>query len=221
MRNESNGGAVVSSNHQNDLFASTAADNDTIDIRLPDAALCLYPTAFSRAEADVLFEQILSEIPWQQDALRIAGKHIDIPRLQCLLGDSALPYAYSGLILKPRALPASVESMRKRVHELSGSQFNVALANLYRHERDSVDWHSDDEASLGQNPTIASVSLGETRRFELRHRFDRTQPIRKIELTHGSLLIMSGSTQHFWEHRLPKDSHTKLPRINLTFRLLI
>ena len=220
MNPSDDGRAQVSANPQNDLFGS-ATGAQPIELALPDASVCFFPSAFSAIEADSLFSEALQEIPWQQDVIRIAGKQIKIPRLQCLLGDSALPYAYSGLLLQPRPFPSCVKQMRERAQGLSQCRFNAALANLYRDERDSVDWHSDDESSLGKAPVIASVSFGETRRFELRHRFDRAQPTRKIELTHGSVLLMSGSTQYFWEHRLPKDSSTKLPRINLTFRLLI
>ncbi|WP_395092729.1 alpha-ketoglutarate-dependent dioxygenase AlkB [Armatimonas sp.] len=69
----------------------------------------------------------------------------------------------------------------------------------------SVSWHSDDEKELGVNPVIASVSFGATRRFHLKH---KSVPERKValDLTHGSLLLIAGTTQQFWLHQIPKGS---------------
>lgn len=206
---------------QNSLFDLPDRNDEAIHIGLPNASLTLYRNAFPVAQADSLFAQLQADIPWSQDVLRIAGREVNIPRLQCLLGDGATPYSYSGLALNPVAFPAVLDEMRDRLNQLCGQEFNAALANLYRDGHDSVDWHSDDEASLGENPMIASVSLGETRRFELRHRTDKSLTVQKIALTHGSVLLMAGSTQRYWEHRVPKDAKTVLPRINLTFRHLI
>ncbi len=91
------------------------------------------------------------------------------------------------------------------------------LLNLYRNGRDSVAWHSDDEPELGKNPVIASVSFGATRRFMFRHKTQKELKC-EIELTHGSLLLMRGATQHFWQHQIPKIKKIIQPRINLTFR---
>jgi len=95
--------------------------------------------------------------------------------------------------------------------------FNSVLANLYRDGRDSMGWHSDDEPELGAQPAIASLSLGSTRRFVLKHRND---PSRKfaLELPHGSLLLMRGATQANYRHALPRTARPVGPRINLTFR---
>lgn len=56
----------------------------------------------------------------------------------------------------------------KAVEHATGCSFNSLLCNLYRDGHDSIGWHSDDEASLGPKPTIASLSLGDTRVFSLR-----------------------------------------------------
>ena len=107
--------------------------------------------------------------------------------------------------------------MRERVTTLAGAHFNAVLLNLYRDGRDGMGWHADDEPELGQDPVIASVSLGATRRFCLRHR--RRKDLRlDVPLTHGSLLLMSGATQHHWVHALPKTATPVAERINLTFR---
>lgn len=116
-------------------------------------------------------------------------------------------------------------TLKNQVEENTGHTFNSLLCNLYRSEKDSVDWHSDDEPSLGRCPIIASLSFGATRVFEMRRKpppednGDYTYVDRvKIPLDHGTLLIMEGATQADWQHRVPKEYHSREPRINLTFR---
>ncbi|MGL6343520.1 MAG: alpha-ketoglutarate-dependent dioxygenase AlkB family protein, partial [Waterburya sp.] len=111
-------------------------------------------------------------------------------------------------------------SIKKRIEQTVTVNFNSVLANLYRNGQDYVSWHSDDEKELGKNPTIASVSFGATRRFVLRHKSNQDLDTLDISLSHGSLLIMKGSTQHFWKHQVPKTSKVKSERINLTFRVI-
>ena len=82
-------------------------------------------------------------------------------------------------------------------------------------------WHCDDEKELGQNPVIGSVSFGETRPFQLRHLTRKNLKKVDIPLTNGSFLLMQGSTQHFWQHQIPKTSKEIKPRINLTFRVIL
>ncbi|MFM7126496.1 MAG: alpha-ketoglutarate-dependent dioxygenase AlkB family protein, partial [Actinomycetota bacterium] len=98
----------------------------------------------------------------------------------------------------------------------TGQVFNSVLVNLYRDGNDSMGWHADDEPELGPEPVIASVSLGRTRRFRLRHR--ETRDIVEIDLESGSLLVMSGLSQARWMHAVPKSKRIVEPRINLTFR---
>ena len=82
-------------------------------------------------------------------------------------------------------------------------------------------WHSDDEKELGKNPVIASVSFGANRDFLFKHKFDKNHDKIKVHLKTGSLLLMLGSTQHYWKHSIPKRLKVKDPRINLTFRNII
>ena len=100
---------------------------------------------------------------------------------------------------------------------MCGLVFNSVLLNRYRDGRDGMGWHADDEPELGRNPVIASVSFGATRRFRLRHRRDRVEPI-TLPLTDGSLLLMAGETQHRWVHAVPKTTVAVGERLNLTFR---
>jgi alkylated DNA repair dioxygenase AlkB len=109
--------------------------------------------------------------------------------------------------------------IRDRAGELCGARFNAVLLNLYRDGQDGMGWHADDEAELGHDPVIASVSFGATRRFCLRHRQRRNLKL-DVLLPHGSLLCMSGPTQRHWLHALPKTRAVVGERINLTFRLV-
>src|SRR5690606_7487302 len=112
-------------------------------------------------------------------------------------------YGYSGRLHQPLEWPPCLASLRAQLEEDLGQPLNSVLANLYRNESDSMGWHADSERELGQSPTIVSLSLGETRRFWLKH---KTAPTVRLALGHGSLLVMRGSTQHFWKHSVPKET---------------
>src|SRR5690606_30273743 len=116
-----------------------------------------------------------------------------------------------------RPWSAALSDLRDRLERELGTGFNSVLANLYRDGRDAMGWHSDDEPELGPAPVIASVSLGATRRFVLKH---RRKPDRKLalELPAGSLLVMAGATQRNYRHALPRTARPVGGRINLTFR---
>ncbi|MES3006423.1 MAG: alpha-ketoglutarate-dependent dioxygenase AlkB [Pseudomonadota bacterium] len=200
-------------------FAEPRSSAEQIDLK--DATVMYFPEAFSVMEADTLLDYCLHQLPWRQDALTIAGKRIPIPRLQNWFGDSGARYAYSGLALTPLPWTAPLLRVRQRAEALAGQSFNAVLANYYRDGKDSVGWHSDDERELGLHPVIASVSLGVTRVFEMKHAHDKSMPTLRLPLTHGSVLIMAGGTQEYWRHQLPKDVALTLPRVNLTFRKIL
>ncbi|XP_028649329.1 alpha-ketoglutarate-dependent dioxygenase alkB homolog 3 [Erpetoichthys calabaricus] len=188
--------------------------------------LGLFPSFLPISEADWMFSQLHAELPWQQKSNLHDGVPYEEPRLTCWFGE--LPYTYSHSTLQPRTKwhPVLVE-LRQRVELASGHTFNSLLCNLYRDGKDSIAWHSDSEPSLGPHPVIGSVSLGDTRSFELRKQpspeenGDYTYVERlKIPLSHGTLLIMEGAVQEDWQHRVPKEYHDRGPRINLTFRTI-
>ncbi|XP_070190286.1 alpha-ketoglutarate-dependent dioxygenase alkB homolog 3-like isoform X2 [Littorina saxatilis] len=149
-----------------------------------------------------------------------------MPRLTAWFGEQ--PYTYSGVTHDAQLeWPSEIQELRNRLDEIIGIRFNSLLCNCYRDGHDSIDWHSDDEASLGTNPTIASLSFGDTRVFEMRkkpppgHPVDYTFSQRvRVPLVSGSLLIMEGATQADWQHKVPKEYHDRGPRINLTFRVI-
>jgi len=184
---------------------------------LPDAELQYFPDFLTSEKADFLYEKFLEEIPWQQQNIKLFGKEIPQPRLTAFYAEKGVSYTYSGLQLKPETFSAEILELKQQTQELSGFDFNTCLANLYRDGNDSMGWHADDEKVLGKNPVIASISLGGVRSFQLKHKNDKNLK-EKIDLQHGSLLIMKGSMQHFWKHQLPKTKKEVAPRINLTFR---
>lgn len=187
---------------------------------LPEADLVYYPDFLKKEEADHFYQTILENTQWRQDTIRFFGKEHLQPRLTALFAENDRTYTYSGLEMEPLPFPESILQIKKKLEELSGKNFTTCLLNLYRNGQDSMGWHSDDEKELGRNPTIASVSLGEERLFKLKHKNLKEAKLDLVP-THGSLLLMQGSTQHFWKHQLPKTKQEKGQRINLTFRKII
>ncbi len=187
---------------------------------VPDAELILYPNYFPEEEGDLIFQKLLTEINWRQDKIKFYGKEIDIPRLTAWYGDSGKSYTYSNITMNPIPWTPVLFLIKNRIEEVAKISFNSVLINFYRHGKDSMAWHSDDEPELGKNPIIASVSFGGARKFRLRHRFNKTLEKVAFNLTHGSLLMMKGKTQEYWQHQIPKTAKPVMPRINLTFRII-
>lgn len=186
-------------------------------LTLPDAELTWWPAWLAADAARELFTALQRETPWEQSEIRIAGRRLRIPRLNAWYGDPGAGYGYSGARLTRHAWTPTLAAVRAAVENATGHAFNSALLNLYRSGADSVDWHSDDEAELGPAPVIAALSLGATRRFELRHRVDASSR-HHLELGDGALLLMAGGMQRHWRHRVPKESGVAAPRISVTFR---
>lgn len=188
---------------------------NTVDI--PDGELIYDANFLSVTEADNLLRTLTEEVNWRQDRIRLFGKEHPIPRLQSFQGEPGISYLYSNLKLEAEPWHPALDRLKNSLIEPCGTTFNAVLLNLYRNGHDSMGWHSDDEPELGQNPTIASISLGEERRFLLRRKDDHNIK-REIVLEHGSLLVMRGTLQHFWQHSVPRTQKPREPRINLTFR---
>jgi alkylated DNA repair dioxygenase AlkB len=170
--------------------------------------------AIEAHDADRLFHDLNASIDWRQETATIMGRRVPIPRLTAWYGEAG--YVYSGIAMQPAAWTPPLLELKRCAEAHAGQPFNSVLLNLYRDGRDSVSWHADNEPGLGRNPVIASLSLGATRRFQLKHRQSGVQVA--LDLTHGSCLVMAGATQHHWLHQLPKTAQPVGPRINLTFR---
>jgi alkylated DNA repair dioxygenase AlkB len=192
---------------------------DCLRLEMLEGEARLWPSALRPDEAGELFAELRRTIDWQQESILMFGRRVLVPRLVAWHGDPGTSYTYSGTLHQPLPWTSPLARIRDRVSELSCARFNAVLLNLYRDGRDGMGWHADDEAELGRDPVIASVSLGATRRFCLRHRRRRNLKL-DLPLPHGSLLCMSGPTQHHWVHALPKTRAAVGERINLTFRLV-
>lgn len=170
-------------------------------------------------EAAALFATLSESIPFQPDELLIAGKRVVTARQVAWYGDDREAYHYSGATKVALPWTPALSAVKSRVEAVAGSTFNACLLNLYPTGAVGMSWHSDDEGALGRCPTIASLSLGASRRFDFRHKRDRQK--RSLMLHDGQLLVMSGATQHHWQHALPKTTKVRTPRINLTFRTIL
>jgi alkylated DNA repair dioxygenase AlkB len=204
---------------QRSLF-DAEADTGTLDahdLGLDGGDAVYFPRFFSQDESDRLLADLDETTVWRHETIKMYGKVVPIPRLSAWHGDLGRAYTYSNISMQPQPWTVTLTEIKARVEVKAETEFNSVLLNLYRHGQDSVAWHSDDEEELGEEPVIASVSLGATRRFQLRRR-DRRDDRRELELGHGSLLLMRGSTQRNWEHQVPKTAKSVDPRINLTYR---
>ena len=186
-------------------------------LHLPDAELIFWPRFFHENERAQFFSRLRDETAWKQEVVKLFGNEIPSPRLTAWYGEEGACYRYSGVTLIALPWTNTIGEIRRRVEAAAQSSFNGVLLNYYRHQHDSMGWHSDDEAELGKDPVIASVSFGATRMFQLQHKRRRDQRA-SLELNDGSLLIMRGPTQHHWRHRIPRSAKAVGERINLTFR---
>ncbi len=175
-----------------------------------------HPRWVDQPTACMMMADLMQEVPWKQDHMTIAGKNIALPRLTCWQGEPDAEYVYSGIRNVPVPWTPTVAELRDMLEDQLGLTFNSVLLNRYRGGDDSIGWHSDDEPELGDEPVIASLSFGDTRTFEFRHK--KTSSQLSLPLSNGSLLVMKGRTQREWQHRVPKEPSVRGERINLTFR---
>lgn len=188
-------------------------------IALKDAKISYDEHFLSHNEASTYFDVLRKETDWQQDRIKVFGKEYDQPRLTALFANNKNPYTYSNITMHPTPFSPVLLEIKSKIEKTLNQTFTTCLLNLYRNGQDSNGWHADNEKELGKNPVIASVSLGAERLFHMKHRTDKTQKLR-LNLAHGSLLVMSGSTQHHWLHQIPKTKKNVGERINLTFRII-
>lgn len=193
--------------------------NEVIRFNLPNSDISYYPNFIEKLKADSYLKNLKESVPWQHDDIKVFGKIYPQPRLTALFGNNGKSYSYSNIMMNPKPFMPELLELKTAVESIAKVNFTTCLLNLYRDGKDSNGWHSDDETELGINPVIASISLGEERFFHLRHKNDKSSK-QKVLLQHGSLLLMKGETQHFWQHQIPKTGKQIKERINLTFRVV-
>ena len=203
----------------NDQYQTDFLNPQSMTLELDDAEINYNAFFYSQNESLNLYQYLLKHIDWQQETIRVYGKLHLTPRLSCWMGDENSVYGYSHTVMKPTTWNKQVLAIKNKIELATDESFNSVLINYYRDGKDSNGWHSDNEPELGINPVIASLSLGASRDFHLRHK-DNKQLTHKMSLTNGSLLMMSGTTQQYWQHHIPKRASAK-GRINLTFRTIL
>lgn len=176
------------------------------------------PCWLAAPEADVVLATLRGELRWEQRGIVLFGRSVLQPRLVAWAG--ALGYRYSGQTLEPRPFTPTLRGLLERIRERAGVPFNHILANRYRDGRDSMGLHADDEEELGEDPVVATLSLGATRRLVMKPRRKADAPGHALDLEHVSLLIMGGTCQSHYLHGIPKQARVHDERISLTFRWL-
>ncbi|WP_313385188.1 alpha-ketoglutarate-dependent dioxygenase AlkB family protein [Chishuiella sp.] len=197
--------------------------NQTIDGTknwLPkDGIVNYYGHIFTKEEADFFYKKLFDTIQWKNDEAIVFGKKIITKRKVAWYGEKPFEYTYSNTT--KHALPWTEELLilKNKVEKETGETYNSCLLNLYHNGEEGMAWHSDGEKDLKKDGAIGSLSFGAERKFAFKHK-DSKEKI-ELLLEHGSLLVMKGTTQTYWLHRLPPTKKIKTPRVNLTFRTIV
>lgn len=173
----------------------------------------------SNEEADSYYLRLFESLQWKNDEAVIFGKRIITKRKVAWYAELPFEYTYSNTTKLALPWTAELLELKQIVEKASGETFNSCLANLYHDGREGMAWHSDGETDLKKNGAIASMSFGAERKFSFKHK--ATKQNVSVLLEHGSLLMMQGTTQTYWMHRLPPTKIIDTPRINLTFRTIV
>lgn len=180
-------------------------------IQLNDGGILIYDAAFlPTILADRYFVELRDQCAWEQKP-GIFG-HMQ-PRLIASYGDTGVTYRYSGVDNVAIPWTATLLEIKEKIEALQ-VETNYCLLNRYRTGSDSMGWHADDEPEMGG--VIGSLSLGATRKFRIRHNI--TRKTQTFPAGNGTLIIMAGTMQQFWQHEVPKTKRNVGERINLTFR---
>lgn len=200
----------------NDLFQDQLFK--PIEILPCDGHATYYGPILSSDVAHHYFENLLKEIQWEHDQAIIYGKHITTKRKVAWYADLPFPYTYSNTTKVALPWQPLLLELKEHAERYSGQHYNACLLNLYHDGNEGMAWHSDAEKELFKDGAIASISLGAERKFAFKHK--NSHEIHSLLLEHGSLLVMHGTTQTHWLHRLPPTKKVLNPRINLTFRCM-
>lgn len=184
-----------------------------------DGEVNYYGKIMSQQKTEHYLDKMLNTIEWRNDEAKIFGRHIITKRKVAWYGDNNYSYTYSNTTKQALSWTKELIELKKRVEEFTETVFNSCLLNLYHTGEEGMAWHSDDEKTLGKDTAIASLSFGAERKFAFKNK--ETKEVVSLVLETGSLLIMKGTTQTNWLHRLPPTTRIKTPRVNLTFRTMI
>ncbi|HEV7380340.1 MAG TPA: alpha-ketoglutarate-dependent dioxygenase AlkB [Dyadobacter sp.] len=187
---------------------------------LPEGGIVqYYGKIMNQQQADQYLSVLLSDIQWRNDEAIIFGKKLTTKRKVAWYGDKPFRYSYSNIT--KHALPWTKEllELKTLIENETGERYNSCLLNLYHSGDEGMAWHSDGEKDLKKDGAIGSLSIGAERKFAFKHK--QTEERVDMFLEHGSLLVMKGTTQTNWLHRLPPTKRVSTPRVNLTFRTIV
>ncbi len=184
-----------------------------------DGIVNYYGKILTLDQANYYFEQLTSTLAWQNDEAIIFGKKIVTKRKVAWYGDKEFPYTYSKVTKYALPWTPALLKLKELAEAKSGEKYNSCLANLYHNGSEGMAWHSDGEKDLKKHGAIASISLGAERKFGFKHK--QSKEVVTMQLEHGSLLVMKGTTQTYWLHRLPPTKKVSSARVNLTFRTIL
>lgn len=178
------------------------------------------PIDLERALWEGLNDRLKDSVSWTDDYYEAFGRRFFVPRQQAWFADPGIRYRYSDNLVPSSAWPVWLKEIRSRVEAAAGLDFNSVLLTRYRNGQDHVNWHADDEAELGRQPWIVSLSVGAERLFCFRRKGEGNKEF-ALPLRDGDLLLMTPDFQRDWLHRVPAQPEVTQPRINLTFRWVV
>ena len=159
------------------------------------------PVAVATADADLAY--LTSEVAWidQMHARRTAS--------------FGVPYNYSGQRYAACEMPPVIAAIAERAAAFAGHAFNNCLCNLYETGANTMGFHADSYEGLVSTSRIAIASFGAARTLV----FQSADKVHREELVleHGSIVLMTRSTQDRWRHAVLPAPAVGL-RVSATFR---
>ena len=177
----------------------------------------LYSGWLQASEARLWQGTLTQQLAWGQPQVLVYGRRYPTPRLAAFLAECGVSYRYSGVVHRGQGWPDWFLPLLQQVNARCATRFNGCLLNYYRDGHDRMGWHADDEPEIDPSQSIASLSLGATRSFQLRRRDGSAS--HSLELADGDLLVMTPPCQRDWLHALPVRKRVACARLNLTFRV--
>lgn len=191
----------------------------TVNLLPQDGIVNYYGKILEEVKANLYYNELLNNIDWRNDEAMMFGKRIVTKRKVAWYGDEVFEYTYSGITKRALVWTDTLRELKQLAESTSGETYNSCLLNLYHDGSEGMAWHSDGEKKLKKHGAIASISFGAERKFAFKHK--QTKETVALQLERGSLLVMKGTTQTYWLHRLPPTKKVNTPRINLTFRTIV
>jgi alkylated DNA repair dioxygenase AlkB len=188
---------------QLDLFAAPAIGFDAGFERLrrrelSDGAWVDYQASWVTGH-DAMFDELERSLKWRSEKRKMYERVVTTPRLLASVPKDGI-----------------VEEMRRALSVRYGEEFVRTTAALYRDGNDSVAFHGDTTARDMDVALVATVSLGQPRRFLLKPAEGGASI--SYQLGRGDLIVMGGTCQRTWRHGIPKVAQAAGPRIAIMFR---